>query len=141
MTKEAIEGSVSTGLQSKLQPWQAIFALLSYAVGVFGIEDEKALILYGMILACLGFVQVSNYKHKETIKEIVAPWLVEQLLKTLSDYLGTPATPSETGEGTIMSSPDVTIKANAKEMEAQLRTKIEMLEAALKNGKGNLEAE
>jgi len=136
MTKEAIEGSVSTGLQSKLQPWQAIFALLSYAVGVFGIEDEKALILYGMILACLGFVQVSNYKHKESIKEIVAPWLVEQLLKTLSDYLGTPPPPTEVGDnGIIVQRPDVQIEATAKQTRMQLQSQIELLKKSLENVK------
>jgi len=135
--KEAVEGAVETGLAARTQPWMAIFTLLSYCVGVFGIQDEKALVLYGMILACLGFVMVSNYKHKETIKEIVAPWLVEQLLKTLSDYLGTPVPPSETPDGVVVQTPDISIKASAKEMQAELRAKIEMLEAALSNGKGN----
>jgi len=135
LAKEAVEGAVETGIQSKLQPWQAIFALLSYAVGVFGINDDRALILYGMILACLGFVQVSNYKHKETIKEIVAPWLVEQLLKTLSDYLGTPVPPNETADGIVVQTPDISIKASAKEMETTLRARIEMLEGLLEKSK------
>jgi len=131
MAKEAVAGAVETGLSSKLQPWQALFALISYAVGVYGIEDEKALILYGMILACLGYVMTTNYKHKEAIKEIVAPWLVEQLLKTLSDYLGTPATPEETASGTIIRVPDVSIAASAKDMQAEIKAKIELLQASL----------
>ena len=84
---ELAKDTVETGITSRIQPWQAIFALLTYALGTYGIEDEKALILYGMVLACLGFVMVSNYKHKEAIKSVIAPWLVEQLLKTLSEYL------------------------------------------------------
>jgi len=131
MAKEAVAGAVETGLSSKLQPWQALFALISYAVGVYGIEDEKALILYGMILACLGYVMTTNYKHKEAIKEIVAPWLVEQLLKTLSDYLGTPATPEETENGTIVRVPDVSIAASAKDMQADIKARIELLQASL----------
>ena len=86
MTEQA-KSAVQTGISERLQPWQALFALLTYALGTYGIEDEKALILYGMVLACLGFVMVSNYKHKEAIKKVIAPWLVEQLLKTVSEYL------------------------------------------------------
>jgi len=84
---QQIEETVSTGLSSRLQPWQAIFAIMTYAISQFGISDEKALILYGIIMATLGFVQISTYKHKEAIKQVVAPWLVEQLLKTISEYL------------------------------------------------------
>ena len=86
MTEQA-KSTIQTGISERLQPWQALFALLTYALGTYGIEDEKALILYGMVLACLGFVMVSNYKHKEAIKKVIAPWLVEQLLKTVSEYL------------------------------------------------------
>lgn len=87
MKMEVAKDTVETGLSNRLQPWQAIFALLTYALGTYGIEDEKAIILYGLILATLGFVMVSNYKHKEAIKKVIAPWLVEQILKTLGDYL------------------------------------------------------
>ena len=99
MTEQA-KTKIHTGISERLQPWQALFALLSYVVGTYGIEDEKALILYGMILACLGFVMVSNYKHKEAIKNVVAPWLVEQLLKTISDYLA-PTLPEPPAEEPI----------------------------------------
>jgi len=134
MAKEAVTGAVETGLSSKLQPWQALFALISYAVGVYGIEDEKALILYGMILACLGYVMTTNYKHKEAIKEIVAPWLVEQLLNTLSDYLGTPPTPEQIeGGDTIIRTPDVSIQATAKDVKADIKAQIELLQKSLKN--------
>jgi hypothetical protein len=127
MAKEAVTGAVETGLSSKLQPWQALFALISYAVGVYGIEDEKALILYGMILTCLGYVMTTNYKHKEAIKEIVAPWLVEQLLNTLSDYLGTPLPPSATGSE-YEKTPELEVEATAKELKARLKAQIEALE-------------
>ena len=40
-----------------------------------------------MILAGLGFVMSSTYKHKQAVKEIVAPWLVERLLEIAADYL------------------------------------------------------
>ena len=66
MAKEAVESTIETGISSRLQPWQAIFAVMTYALSQFGIEDEKALILYGLILATLGFVQISTYKHKVT---------------------------------------------------------------------------
>ena len=57
MAKEAVTGAVETGLTAKLQPWQSLFAILTYTVGVYGISDDRALILYGMILTCLGFVR------------------------------------------------------------------------------------
>jgi hypothetical protein len=91
---EQVEEVVETGISSRLQPWQAIFGILTYAIGVFGISDEKALILYGLILAALGFTMVSSYKHKEAIKQVVAPWLVEQILKTLGEYLKPPEPPA-----------------------------------------------
>ena len=84
---EFTKDRVETGLFNRLQPWQALFALLTYAFGIYGIDDDRAIILYGLILATLGFVMVSNYKHKEAIKSVIAPWLVEQLLKTLGYYL------------------------------------------------------
>ena len=87
MKMETAKDHVETGLSNRIQPWQAIFALLTYALGTYGIEDEKALILYGLILATLGFVMVSTHKHKEAIKKVIAPWLVEQILQTLGEYL------------------------------------------------------
>ena len=84
---EFAKDTVETGFFNRLQPWQALFSLLVYAFGIYGIDDDRAIILYGLILATLGFVMVSNYKHKEAIKQVIAPWLVEQLLKTLGEYL------------------------------------------------------
>ena len=123
---------METGLSNRLQPWQALFALLSYAVGIYGIDDEKALILYGIIAACMGFVMQSNYRHKQAIKEIVAPWLVEQLLNTLSEYLEKPPTPEEIEAGYIKT-PDVDVETSARDLKAKLKAQIQALEAT-KNG-------
>jgi hypothetical protein len=122
---------VESGISSRLQPWQSLFAILTYAISMYGIEDEKALILYGLILAALGFTMVSSYKHKETVKEIVAPWLVEQLLKTVSEYLAPsiPPPPSET--------PDEPPDENERQVKMEaLRAQIQALEL-LRNGKGD----
>ena len=82
-----IPGSVSTAAQDKLQPWQAVFAIFTYAITQFEISDTNVLILVGMIAATLGFVMRSTYKHKESVKEVVAPWLLERVLEILGDYL------------------------------------------------------
>ena len=111
-----------------MQPWQALFALLTYALGTYGIENERALILYGMVLACLGFVMVSNYKHKEAIKKVVAPWLVEQLLKTLSDYLE-PTLPEPPAEMPI---PEPIAEPDKEKVKTELRKAIESLEENMK---------
>ena len=124
MAKEAVENTVETGISSRLQPWQAIFGILTYAIGVYGIENEKALILYGLILATLGFVQVSTYKHKEAIKQVVAPWLVEQLLKIVSEYLAPqlPGTPEEAKE-----TPELVPELTKEERIAQLTARLKEL--------------
>jgi hypothetical protein len=80
-------GRVSSAAQDKLQPWQALFAVFTYALTQFDIGQTNTIILLGMIIAALGFVQSTTYKHKQAIKEIVAPWAVEQAIKVLSDYL------------------------------------------------------
>ena len=78
---------ISTAVQDKIQPWQALFAILTYSLTQFDIGEANTIILLGMILAALGFVQRSTYKHKEAVKEIVAPWLLEKLLHEVSEYL------------------------------------------------------
>jgi len=115
---EQLEGKIESGISSRLQPWQSIFAILTYAIAQYGIEDAKALILYGLILATLGFVQISTYKHKEAIKSVVAPWLVEQLLKTISEYLA-PALPA-TPDATLP--PEEPIQELTKEAQIQFLT-------------------
>lgn len=131
MAKEAVESSVETGISRRLQPWQSLFAILSYCIGVYGVTDEKALILYGMILVALGFTMVSSYKHKEAIKQVVAPWLVEQLLSTVSEYLA-PQLPETPEKG-----PEEPIYVSSKDaLVDQLRAQITALEAAM-NGKSD----
>ena len=97
---EVSKEKVSTAVQDKIQPWQALFAILTYALTQFDIGEANTIILLGMILAALGFVQRSTYKHKEAVKDIVAPWLVEKLLKEISEYLEPhlPITPEEDPE-------------------------------------------
>ena len=127
MTAEA-KNAVHTGISERLQPWQALFALLTYALGTYGLEDEKALILYGMVLACLGFVMVSNYKHKEAIKSVIAPWLVEQLLKTISDYLE-PTLPEPPADEPI---PEPIAEPDKERVIAELKEAIEVLSKEMK---------
>jgi hypothetical protein len=40
-----------------------------------------------MLAAMLGHAMVSNYKHKEAMKEVITPFLVDQALKILADYI------------------------------------------------------
>ena len=127
MGMDLAKTTVETGITSRIQPWQAIFALLTYALGTYGIEDEKALILYGMVLACLGFVMVSNYKHKEAIKKVIAPWLVEQLLKTLGDYLA-PELPEPPEEEV----PEPITEPDKETVVLELREAIKALEENMK---------
>ena len=84
---ETAKTSVSSAVQDKLQPWQALFAIFTYSLTQFDIGQTNTVILLGMILTALGFVMSSTYKHKQATKDIVAPWLVEQLLKIVSEYL------------------------------------------------------
>ena len=84
---EISKDKVSTAVQDKIQPWQALFAVFTYALTQFEIGEVNTIILLGMILAALGFVQRSTYKYKAEVKEIVAPWLLEKLLKEVSEYL------------------------------------------------------
>ena len=91
---EVSKNAVSTAVQDKLQPWQAMFAVLTYALTQFDIGQTNTIILLGMIIVGLGFVQRSTYKHKEAVKTIVAPWAVEQAIKILSEYLA-PELPPE----------------------------------------------
>ena len=89
--------SVSSAVQDKLQPWQALFAIFTYTLTQFDIGETNTLILLGVIATTLGFVMNSTYKHKQATKDIVAPWLVEQLLRIVSEYLAPtlPAPPEE----------------------------------------------
>ena len=122
-----IKGAIATGVSSRMQPWMALFTILSYVIGVYGISDEKALVLYGMILATLGFVMVNTNKHNEAIKETVIPWLIEQILTTLGKYLAPPEPPVD-GEPII----DET-EAKGKIIET-LQEQVAALEAAQANG-------
>jgi hypothetical protein len=90
-----IPGAVSTGVQNKIQPWQALFAIFTYALTQFDLGETNTLILLGIVMTGLGFVMRSTYLHKQATKEIVAPWLLEQVIKILSDYLPAPLPPSE----------------------------------------------
>jgi len=79
--------AVKTETIERLQPWQALFGILTYIIGAFNISDVNVLILIGLVLVTLGFVQRSTYKHKEAVKEVVAPWVLEKLMKILEEYL------------------------------------------------------
>lgn len=124
---EKAQEHVETGLSNRLQPWQAIFALLSYALGTYGIENERALILYGMILATLGFTMLTNYKHKEAIKKVIAPWLVEQILQTLGEYLE-PTLPEPPTE----EPPEPIAELDKEKVIAELREAIAALDKEMK---------
>ena len=78
---------VETGFWDKLQPWQAVFSVFMYSLGIYGVEDEKALVLYAMLLVTLAFAMVSQYKHQEATKSVVVPWVLEKALKIVSKYL------------------------------------------------------
>ena len=93
-----IPTSVSTAAQDKLQPWQAVFAIFTYAITQLDISDTNNLILIGIVAVTLGFVMRSTYKHKEKVKEVVAPWLLQRVIQILSDYLPKTPTPAETPE-------------------------------------------
>ena len=88
-----IPGSVSTAAQDKLQPWQAVFAIFTFVITQFDMSSNNVLILIGMVSLTLGFVMRSTYKHKEAVKAVVAPWLLQQLLRAIEDYL--PSEPEE----------------------------------------------
>ena len=89
--------TVSTAVQDKIQPWQAVFTIFTFALTQFDIGETNTVILLGMILTTLGFVMRSTYKHKEAVKEVVAPWLVQKLLELVSEYLAPtlPDTPED----------------------------------------------
>ena len=95
---EISKTAVSTAVQDKVQPWQALFAIFTYALTQFDIGETNTIILLGMILTGLGFVMRSTYKHKQETKDVVAPWLLQRLLEALKDYLPDlpePPTPEE----------------------------------------------
>lgn len=110
-----VPSAVSTAAQDKLQPWQAVFAIFTYAITQFEMSETNTLILVGMIAATLGFVMRSTYKHKESVKEVVAPWLLERVLEILGDYLK-PTLP-ETPEGPI-ATPDLTREQLIERLES-----------------------
>jgi len=118
---EVSKGAVSTAVQDKLQPWQALFAVFTYSLTQFDIGEINTVILLGMILAALGFVQRSTYKYKAEVKEVVAPWLLEQLLKIISEYLAPqiPALPEE--------KPEPIAEPTKDEIRADLLAKLEAL--------------
>ena len=100
-----IPSTVSTAAQDKLQPWQAVFAIFTYAITQLDISDTNNLILIGIVAVTLGFVMRSTYKHKEKVKEVVAPWLLQRVIQILSDYLPKTPTPAETPEPIIVDEP------------------------------------
>lgn len=121
-----IRNKIQTGVTEKLQPWQALFGLLTYVVTQFDVSDDKVLILCAFLAATLGFTQVMNYKHKEAVKEVVAPWLLERLLKILGEYLPTlPEPPSETP---VLEVP------KQKELQGRIEALEAELEAEVKDG-------
>jgi hypothetical protein len=93
-----------------------LFGILTYVVGAFDLSQWQTLILCGLLLLALGFVQRSTYKHKEAIKEVVAPWLVERLLTVLDEYL------PKTEEEEIVEEPTglEELQAIVAELEARL---------------------
>ena len=125
-TVEVSKTAVSTAVQDKLQPWQALFAIFTYTLTQFDIGLTNTVILLGMILTALGYVMRSTYQHKQAVKEVVAPWLVEQLLKIVSEYLAPqlPTPPEEPPEEPIEPVID-----KEKTIEA-LQAKIALLEAS-----------
>ena len=112
------KSAVSTAVQDKLQPWQAVFTIFTFALTQFDIGETNTVILLGMILGTLGFVMRSTYKHKEAVKEIVAPWLVQKLLELVSDYLE-PNLPAPPEEEPIVEAP--TREALIAELEAKIK--------------------
>jgi hypothetical protein len=116
--------TIKTGFTERLQPWQAIFGVLTYVIGAFDITEWQTLALCGFLLLGLAFTQRANYKHKEAIKSVVIPWLVERLLETLGEYLGTPAPPSDIE--------DVVVDNGEKDKLVQdLETQINLLKGEL----------
>jgi len=122
--------AVSSAVEGKLQPWQALFAIFTYSLTQFDIGQTNTVILLGMILTALGFVMSSTYKHKQATKDIVAPWLLQQLLRIASEYLAptlpdTPeATPTEPVEV-----PELTRTEQIAIIEARLEELLKMEEA------------
>ena len=99
MTIEISKKAVSTAVQDKIQPWQALFAIFTYALTQFDIGETNTIILLGMILTGLGFVMKSTYTHKQITKDVVAPWLLQRLLEELKQYLpDLPEPPTEEPE-------------------------------------------
>ena len=84
---EELKEQITDGILGKLQPWQAMFMILSYMITQFELSEIHNLVAVGMIAATLGFAMVSNYKHKEEMKVIITPFLVDQVLKILKDYM------------------------------------------------------
>ena len=125
MAKDMAKDTIETGFWDKLQPWQALFTVFMYALGTYGIEDEKALVLYAMILTALVVVMVSQYKHQEATKSVVVPWLLEKVLKILGKYLEPhyPSRPEEIPE-------PVPITPSTKtDIIAEIEAQIEALKA------------
>jgi hypothetical protein len=107
---------VKTATMDRLQPWQALFGILTYVIGAFDISEWQTLVLCGFLVIGLGFTQRSTYKHKEAIKEVVTPWLVEKLLCILEDYISKPEEPEPPPEEPDPLSELEEIKAKLEEM-------------------------
>ena len=114
-----IPTTVSTAAQDKLQPWQAVFAIFTYVITQFDISDVNNLILIAIVATTLGFVMRSTYKHKEQVKEVVAPWLLERVIQILSDYLPKTPTPKETPEPIVDEPTREELIAKLKEYEVK----------------------
>jgi len=95
---EKVTEAGRTAIVDRLQPWQALLGILTYVVGAFDITEWQTLLLCGFLLVALGFTQKANYKHKEAIKEVVTPWIIERLIDMLKDWLPPPPNAEEEPE-------------------------------------------
>lgn len=87
MAKEAAEEKLKSTVIEHLQPWQAIFTVLTWVVTQFDITDWQTLVLIAMLCATLGFAMIKGYQHNEIVREVVAPWIVEKAIDLLSVYM------------------------------------------------------
>ena len=87
MAKEAVQEKVKATVIEHLQPWQAIFTVLTWVVTQFDISEWQTLVLIAMLCSTLGFAMIKGYQHNEIVREVVAPWIVEKAVGLLSDYM------------------------------------------------------
>lgn len=82
-----LKEKVTDGILGKIQPWQAIFGMLSYVIFNYDMEIWQNLTLIAILAVMLGHAMVNKNKHTEAMKEVVTPFIVDQLFKTLEEYL------------------------------------------------------